>query len=317
MDQSEFESLLHDVEELKRAVKRNNPFLREVVSTRFYPMYGLIYGLLIILFCIAAQVLIAKYGSPAAVPSHWKTLAWFLFGGLVAAGAVLKWTLFLAACEEPCGRGQLPDGAAGRIREHLGAYHPSGRNLHAVRAGRDDRRGAPLADGGGRRRFLGLRLQCSRAHGTAPGVPADRLVRPNLRPRFSVLHRGDALSLVRHHLGRSARHLRPRRTGRHAAGKPLMSGDTNPGGSRSGSTGSRRALAALDLDKVIHERARLMILTYLASSDKAETGFTEIREELGMSAGNLSVQLRTLEEAGYVKIDKRFIENKPYTGDRP
>ncbi|MGO8694128.1 MAG: hypothetical protein ACLQMF_10710 [Rectinemataceae bacterium] len=94
MDQSEFESLLHDVEELKRAVKRNNPFLREVVSTRFYPMYGLIYGLLIILFCIAAQVLIAKYGSPAAVPSHWKTLAWFLFGGLVAAGAVLKWTLF-------------------------------------------------------------------------------------------------------------------------------------------------------------------------------------------------------------------------------
>ncbi|MGO8694129.1 MAG: transcriptional regulator [Rectinemataceae bacterium] len=93
-----------------------------------------------------------------------------------------------------------------------------------------------------------------------------------------------------------------------------MSGDANPGGSRSGSTGSRRALAALDLDKVIHERARLMILTYLASSDKAETGFTEIREELGMSAGNLSVQLRTLEEAGYVKIDKRFIENKPYTG---
>jgi DNA-binding MarR family transcriptional regulator len=82
------------------------------------------------------------------------------------------------------------------------------------------------------------------------------------------------------------------------------------------SSGSSTApdLAALDLDKVIHERARLMLLTYLASSDKAQTGFTELRDGLRMSAGNLSVQLKTLEEAGYVKIEKRFVENKPYTG---
>jgi DNA-binding MarR family transcriptional regulator len=33
-----------------------------------------------------------------------------------------------------------------------------------------------------------------------------------------------------------------------------------------------------------------------------------------MSAGNLSVQLKTLEEAGYVQIEKRFVANKPYTG---
>jgi len=57
-----------------------------------------------------------------------------------------------------------------------------------------------------------------------------------------------------------------------------------------------------------------MVLTYLASSDRTETGFTELRDELGMSAGNLSVQLKTLEEAGYVRIGKRFVENKPYTG---
>ncbi|HUW41519.1 MAG TPA: transcriptional regulator [Rectinemataceae bacterium] len=93
-----------------------------------------------------------------------------------------------------------------------------------------------------------------------------------------------------------------------------MSSGADAGGSRSGSSGSGRALARLDLDKIIHERARLMILTFLASSDKAETGFTEIRDTLGLSAGNLSVQLRTLEEAGYVKIEKRFVENKPYTG---
>lgn len=75
-------------------------------------------------------------------------------------------------------------------------------------------------------------------------------------------------------------------------------------------------LSSLGLDKVIHERARLMILTYLASSQEGEIGFTEIRDELGFTAGNLSVQLRTLEEAGYVEIDKRIEANKSYTGVR-
>jgi DNA-binding MarR family transcriptional regulator len=92
-----------------------------------------------------------------------------------------------------------------------------------------------------------------------------------------------------------------------------MSDGAKTGGESSGSS-TVPDLAALDLDKVIHERARLMLLTYLASSDKAQTGFTELRDELRMSAGNLSVQLKTLEEAGYVKIEKRFVENKPYTG---
>jgi DNA-binding MarR family transcriptional regulator len=76
------------------------------------------------------------------------------------------------------------------------------------------------------------------------------------------------------------------------------------------------ALAGLDLDRIIHERARLVILTYLASSEDAETGFSELKSELGFSAGNLSVQLKTLEEAGYVRIEKRFVDNKPFTGVR-
>ncbi|HET7839470.1 MAG TPA: transcriptional regulator, partial [Rectinemataceae bacterium] len=82
---------------------------------------------------------------------------------------------------------------------------------------------------------------------------------------------------------------------------------SEPGGPRAG-------IRKLDLDRVIHERARLMVLTYLASSEKAEAGFTELKDELGFSSGNLSVQLKTLEEAGYVKIEKRFVKNKPYTG---
>ena len=93
-----------------------------------------------------------------------------------------------------------------------------------------------------------------------------------------------------------------------------MIGDAGAGGESSGSPGPVRELADLDLDKVIHERARLMVLTYLASSERAQTGFTELRDELRISAGNLSVQLKTLEEAGYVQIEKRFVANKPYTG---
>jgi len=72
--------------------------------------------------------------------------------------------------------------------------------------------------------------------------------------------------------------------------------------------------AALDFDKVVHERARLKILVYLASSQESEVGFTEIKKDLGMTAGNLSVQLGTLEEAGYVSIRKTFVGKKPFTG---
>jgi DNA-binding MarR family transcriptional regulator len=75
-----------------------------------------------------------------------------------------------------------------------------------------------------------------------------------------------------------------------------------------------RSLASIDLDKLIHERSRLMVLTYLSSSEKGEVGFTEMRDRLGLSSGNLSVQIKTLEEVGYIRVDKRFVANKSYTG---
>lgn len=78
----------------------------------------------------------------------------------------------------------------------------------------------------------------------------------------------------------------------------------------------RERLVTLGLDKLIHEKARLMILTYLCSSDSLGTGFTELRDSLGMSAGNLSIQLKTLEEAGLVSIEKSFKANKPNTAVR-
>lgn len=67
------------------------------------------------------------------------------------------------------------------------------------------------------------------------------------------------------------------------------------------------------LDRVIHERSRLMIVTYLASAEDRRASFIELRDELGFTAGNLSIQLKNLEEAALVTIEKSFVDNKPFT----
>ncbi len=65
------------------------------------------------------------------------------------------------------------------------------------------------------------------------------------------------------------------------------------------------------IDDVIHGRVRLGIITYLASVDAAE--FNELKALLETTAGNLSVHLRKLEDAGYVAITKSFISRKSMT----
>lgn len=66
-------------------------------------------------------------------------------------------------------------------------------------------------------------------------------------------------------------------------------------------------------NKIIHERARLLIMTYLASNEKEAVSFTELQEQLDFTSGNLSIQLKKLMGAGYVTISKTFKDNKPYT----
>jgi DNA-binding MarR family transcriptional regulator len=66
-----------------------------------------------------------------------------------------------------------------------------------------------------------------------------------------------------------------------------------------------------NIDEVIHGRIRLGIMVYLADADAAD--FTELKSVLETTQGNLSVHLKKLEEAGYVAIDKRFVNNKPLT----
>lgn len=66
-----------------------------------------------------------------------------------------------------------------------------------------------------------------------------------------------------------------------------------------------------DLDRAIHTPARLMILAYLAAVDSAD--FIFLMNQVGLTRGNLSSHLNTLEETGYVNIQKEFVEKVPRT----
>lgn len=68
------------------------------------------------------------------------------------------------------------------------------------------------------------------------------------------------------------------------------------------------------IDDVIHGRMRLGIMAYLADAEAAD--FNELKAALQATQGNLSVHLRKLEEAGYVKIEKSFLNRKPNTRAR-
>ena len=65
------------------------------------------------------------------------------------------------------------------------------------------------------------------------------------------------------------------------------------------------------IDSVIHERARLAIVSALAVTP--ELSFGELKTMLGLTDGNLSAHSRTLENAGYIEIDKTFQGRRPLT----
>ncbi len=67
----------------------------------------------------------------------------------------------------------------------------------------------------------------------------------------------------------------------------------------------------LQLDRVIHEKGRLAIMSMLAASP--ELSFTELRDLLAMTDGNLTTHIRTLQEAGYVSVAKSYQNNRPLT----
>lgn len=66
-----------------------------------------------------------------------------------------------------------------------------------------------------------------------------------------------------------------------------------------------------NIDEVIHGRLRLGVMAYLVGAGTGD--FVTIKQHLKTSDGNLSIHLRKLEEAGYVTIEKSFVDRKPRT----
>jgi len=66
-----------------------------------------------------------------------------------------------------------------------------------------------------------------------------------------------------------------------------------------------------ELDPILHSQLRLAVISLLISVKEAD--FIFLKDKTGASAGNLSVQLQKLKEAGYLEIEKSFKDNYPLT----
>jgi DNA-binding transcriptional ArsR family regulator len=66
-----------------------------------------------------------------------------------------------------------------------------------------------------------------------------------------------------------------------------------------------------DLDPILHSQLRLAVVSILIGIQEAE--FTYLKEETGATAGNLSIQINKLKDAGYIDVIKKFKGNYPQT----
>jgi len=66
-----------------------------------------------------------------------------------------------------------------------------------------------------------------------------------------------------------------------------------------------------DIDPILHSQLRLAVVSILISVKEAEFNF--IKERTNATAGNLSVQITKLKEAGYIEVIKQFKDNYPQT----
>jgi DNA-binding MarR family transcriptional regulator len=103
-------------------------------------------------------------------------------------------------------------------------------------------------------------------------------------------------------------------SGEAARREPDRGGEGEEGGSpmpRAKGRSRPRRQTPVDLDRIIHERVRLAIVSALAGADSLS--FTELKDLLDITDGNLSVHARRLEEAGFIACDKSFVDRVPRT----
>jgi len=67
----------------------------------------------------------------------------------------------------------------------------------------------------------------------------------------------------------------------------------------------------LQLDRLIHEKGRLAIMSMLAASP--ELSFTELRDALEMTDGNVTTHIKALQQEGYISVTKSFKDKRPLT----
>lgn len=96
-----------------------------------------------------------------------------------------------------------------------------------------------------------------------------------------------------------------------AKGSPLTRQDDGAGSEDAVEPSRTVQQSALDLDRVIHERMRLGIVSALAVND--HLSFNDLKKLLKTTDGNLSVHARKLEEAGYITCEKYFEGRVPKT----
>ena len=84
------------------------------------------------------------------------------------------------------------------------------------------------------------------------------------------------------------------------------------GSTRAPSTAPASEIAT-SLDRLLHDRIRLGIVSALAAADDMSLSFTELKSALSATDGNLGGHVRKLEDAGYVSCDKTFAGRIPRT----
>ncbi len=93
MTSEELEALRRDIESLRLAVRKANPFLRSIVALRAYAMMSIPLGILCLVFGLGSHFLVQAYGSFQAVPSAWKTPFWIVLALIIVGGSILKWVV--------------------------------------------------------------------------------------------------------------------------------------------------------------------------------------------------------------------------------
>jgi DNA-binding MarR family transcriptional regulator len=66
-----------------------------------------------------------------------------------------------------------------------------------------------------------------------------------------------------------------------------------------------------ELDPLLHSQLRLSIVSILISVDQSDFNF--IKQQTGATSGNISIQIKKLQEAGYIRVEKSFKNNYPHT----